>query len=324
MDSFWFSLDRPFFVLAPMEDVTDTVFRHMVARCAKPDVWFTEFTSCDGLLSRGHDAVASRLTYSSDEHPIVAQIWGNNPDSFYAATKELASLGFDGIDINMGCPVRDVVGDGCGASLIRTPEVAKAIIAATKQGISQSGKDIALSVKTRIGYGLIETASWVRFLLEQGIDALTIHGRTAKEKSKVPAHWDEIAKAVMIRNTLRVNSVIIGNGDVKNVQDGLVKVRDYGVDGIMIGRGIFTDMWAFDRREDKHIPTKRELLSLMDTHIRLFSQTWGDAKPFETLRKFFKIYINGFLGASEMRDQAMKLQTKEEAYDFIEELKHNV
>ena len=318
MKSFWHILPKPFFVLAPMEDVTDTVFRQMVAQCARPDVFFTEFANCDGLQSIGRPHVAHRLVYSEDERPIVAQVWGIHPDTFEKTAREVVELGFDGIDINMGCPQRAVIGHGACSALIKTPSLAKEIIDATKRGVN--GK-IPVSVKTRIGYSKITTEEWILFLLSCGIDALTVHGRTVSEMSRVPCHWDEIGKAVELRNSISPGTVIIGNGDVQHVADGLQKMSVTGVDGVMIGRGIFEDMWAFDKIVPKKQHAPLEYIRLMKEHVQLFEKTWGNTKHYPILKKFYKIYVRGFDGASDWRARCMNTQSYEEIYPIIDEIK---
>jgi nifR3 family TIM-barrel protein len=316
MGSFFLSLPKPFLALAPMEDVTDTVFRQMVSSCAKPDVFFTEFTNADGLLSKGQEIVSQRLQYSEGEHPIVAQLWGKHPDSFYKAAQLVVDLGFDGVDINFGCPQRSVVKSGCGAALIDQPSLVKEIIMAVKHGIKDSKKQIPVSVKTRIGYKSISD-SWIPFLLEQQLDALTIHGRTAVQMSESPVYWDHIARAVTSRNKLKVKTYIIGNGDVVNAGEAMQKCQQYSLDGIMIGRGIFHDLWAFDRSEEKHNPTTQELVHLLMTHIKLFDTTWGKTKN-AIVKKFFRVYIHGFDGASELRDTLAHTESAKEAVSLLE------
>jgi nifR3 family TIM-barrel protein len=297
------SLPQPFFVLAPMEDVTDTVFRRVVARCAKPDFFVTEFTNADGLWSRGADEVAMRLRYTEEERPIVAQIWGRDPEIFYKTAQKLVEMGFDGIDVNFGCPERSVMQHACGAALIEEPELAAKIIGETIRG---AGK-LPVSVKTRIGVGKIVTEEWAKALLATGIAALAVHGRTAREMSKVPAHWDEIGKVVRVRDGMGGATKIIGNGDVKSRADGLDKAKEFGVDGIMIGRGIFDNPWIFS--VDEHQPTREELLKLMLFHLDLFEKEWGERKPFVVLKKYFKIYIRDFAGASALRVELMMTKT---------------
>jgi tRNA-dihydrouridine synthase len=324
MKNIWKELPKPIFALAPMEDVTDTVFRQIVASCAKPDIFFTEFMNCDGFMSEGRDAVSQRLKITVSEHPIIAQLWGSKPENFLEVAKVIVSLGFDGVDINMGCPQKHVVKNGACAALIKNPPLAKEIIEATKDGVA--GR-IPVSVKTRIGYKTIETESWISFLLSLDLDALIIHARTAREMSKVPAHWDEIGKAVVLRNSLKKTTVILGNGDVKNYPEAKEKCNQYKVDGVMIGRGVFDNPWCFDKSVHPHQPITGELLTLMRKHVQLFEKTWGPGKTclpagrnFAILKKFFKVYIRGFDDASDYRVRAMAATTPEEVYSLLDAL----
>jgi nifR3 family TIM-barrel protein len=320
MKNVWKELSKPILALAPMEDVSDSVFRQIIASCAKPDIFFTEFMSCDGFLSAGHDQVAKRLTFDSSEHPVIAQIWGYNPQHFYATAKILPTLGFDGIDINMGCPQKNVVKDGACAALITNQSLAKEIIQAVKDGVQASGVPIPVSVKTRIGYKTIDTEKWISFLLSCGLDALIVHGRTAKEMSKVPAHWDEIEKAVRIKDCMSADTVILGNGDVPDAENAVMKCAQYGTDGAMIGRGVFDNPWAFDRSPEPHIPAADELLLLCKKHLQLHEKIWGKKKNYETLKKFFKMYIRGFDRASEFRIRAMNTTRPDEMYTLLDEI----
>ncbi len=320
MQSIWNSLPKPFFVLAPLEGVTDTVFRRIVGSCARPDVFFTEFTSSDGFCSVGRDSVMENFRYTPEEQPLIAQIWGKNPEHMYETAVELSGMGFAGIDINMGCPDRTVMKNECGAAMINTPLVAGAVIAAVKRGAGT----LPVSVKTRIGVKKIITDEWISFILDQNIAALTVHGRTAAEMSKVPAHWDEIARAVSIRDKKGLATKIIGNGDVKDVQDGLAKVAAFGVDGVMIGRGIFNNLWCFDKSETPHLATTGELFSVMEQHIKMFDAEWGNRKSYALLKKFFKIYITGFGGASEARQRFMETANASEALSLLGQLSHPV
>lgn len=312
MNNIWDKLKKPFFALAPMENVTDTVFRRIVARCGRPDVFFTEFTSTDGLCSKGYARVRKHLEFTEEERPIIAQIWGNKPENFLQVAKMVAEMGFDGIDINMGCPVRKVVSRGSCSGLILTPDLAKEIIIATKEGAG----DLPVSVKTRIGYREIETEKWIGFLLEQPIAALTIHGRTVKEMSKVPAHWDEIGKAVSLRNQMKKDVLVIGNGDVVSYKDGMEKCERYKVDGVMVGRGIFNNLWIF-RDIDPETIGVEEKMRLMIDHISLFDEVWGKDRPFDVMKKFFKVYVSGFPNASEVRSEMMQLGSAREAIAYI-------
>ncbi len=303
MKSFWQDLPRPILALAPMEDVTDTVFRRIVAAAARPTVFFTEFTSVDGLFSRGREEVIHRFDYTPGEHPIVAQIWGNTPELFYKAAKLIADMKFDGVDINAGCPQKSVTSRGGGACLIQDPPLMKEIISATKEG------GIPVSVKTRLGYKKISD-DWIQFLLEQNLDALIIHGRTVSELSKVPAHWDEIGKAVALKNHMKKDTIMIGNGDVADYADAREKCKTYGTDGAMIGRGIFHNLWAFDRNGITHMDDHKELFRMMRKHMALFEKT---GRNFAILKKFFKIYVQGFPHASEVRERLMETNSPEEA-----------
>lgn len=286
---------RPFFILAPMDDVTDTVFRQIIASIAPPDVFFTEFVSADGLCSQGAEKMISRLRHLESERPLVAQIWGVEVENYYTAAKMISKMGFSGIDINMGCPDSKVIKKGACSALIKNQRLAGEVIQAVKEG----APNLPISVKTRIGFRNIETGEWITFLLQQDLDALTIHGRTVSEMSKVPAHWDEIKKAVEIRDRMGIKTLIIGNGDVKTRAEGLKKVKDFKVDGVMIGRGIFQDPWVF--AENIHLISQKEKMRTLLKHARLFENTWGSSKNFATLRKFFKAYVSSFNGASNLR-----------------------
>lgn len=321
MKNIWQELKIPFLVLAPLEGVTDTVFRRIVASCARPDVFFTEFTSSDGFCSVGRDRVAESFRFTKEEQPLIAQIWGSNPDTMYKTAKELSSMGFSGIDINMGCPDRAVVKNGSGAALIKNPDLAKILIDAVRRGAGSASRRMPISVKTRIGFNKIVTDEWFLFLLNLGLDAISIHCRTAKELSKGPAHWDQIRKIVDMRNRMGSKTKIIGNGDVKDAKDAMNKYTLYGADGIMMGRAVFTNMWAFDRKEVPHQPTTMELLDLMERHVRMFTAEWGTKKNYAILKKFFKIYITGFKGASEVRDRCMKTNSAEEVLQILQELR---
>ncbi len=303
MKNIWQQLSqakRPFFVLAPLDDVTDTVFRQVVLKAGRPDLMMTEFISADAYARGGVEIVESKLRFAPDEQPVIAQIWGKEPAHYESLAREVAKRGFVGIDINMGCPEKNIVRQGCCSGLIRTPEKAAEIIAATKQGAGQ----LPVSVKTRLGFDRVITEEWLGFLIEQNLSALTIHGRTAKEMSKVPARWDEIAKAVVLRDRLASQTVIIGNGDVESRAHGHQLAKASRVDGVMVGRGIFQDIFIFaDERQQYDLCNRLELLLY---HLDLHERTWADTKRFIPLRKFFKIYVNGFDGAAKLRAQLME------------------
>lgn len=316
MKSFWQDLEKPIMILAPMEDVTDTVFRRIVATCGRPDVFFTEFTSVDGLFSKGYEYVSKRLEFTPDEYPIIAQIWGAKPENYFKAARLLRKMGFDGIDINMGCPEKRVIKQGMCAALIENRSLAKEIIQATKDGAG----DLPVSVKTRLGVNTPVTEDWTGFLLEQGIEALSVHGRTIKEMSEVPVHWDEIEKVVKLRDSMKVPTLVIGNGDVLSREDALQKVSDYGVDGIMIGRGIFHDPWLFNKDHFGEAITFSEKLAKLEEHIRLYENTWKNKKPFAVLKKFVKCYISGHPGSGEIRADLMTSMSYDEILLKIEKV----
>lgn len=315
LHSIWAELKKPFFVLAPLDDVSDTVFRQVVARAAKPDLFFTEFTNVDGYFSPGQDSVGRKLRWDSNvEQPLIAQIWGKNPENYYKMAEELTKKGFAGIDINMGCPEKSVVKSGNGAGIIGDYERAENIIKAVQEG--SAGK-LPVSVKTRIGINTIITEEWASFLLRQGLAALTIHGRTAREMSKVPAHWDEIDKVVKLRDELAPETKIIGNGDVLSREQGLELAKQWGVDGIMIGRGIFQNIHVFETEPKEH--SAEELIDILVYHLELHERIWAGQKHFEPLKKFFKIYVNGFANASAMRAELMNCKGYTEAHGVIED-----
>lgn len=306
---------KPFFVLAPMDDVTDTVFRQIVAEHAPADLMMTEFANADGYCSEGKPAIMKRLLLNKKEGPVVAQIWGIDPKNYYTMAKDLAELGFAGVDINMGCPIKDMIKKGACSAMIQNPTLANEVIAATKEGAN--GK-IPVSVKTRIGFNKIDTQSWIGNLLEQKLDALIVHGRTRKEMSKVPAHWDEVKKAVELRDLVAPETVMIGNGDVLNRSQGEELAEQTGADGIMIGRGIFHNLFVFEENPKKHEP--KEFFEIMIEHISLYEKQWGSERSYEPLKKFYKVYINGFDGASSIRAELMNTKNTAEAKKFVEDL----
>lgn len=324
MKNFWQKLKKPFSVLAPMEDVTDSVFRQIILNCGRPDVFFTEFTNTDGLMSKGRDKIIRRLQFKENEHPIVAQLWGNNPENYTKSAKLIVEMGFDGIDINMGCPVRKVVKRGECSGLIQNKNLAKEIILATIEGAA----GIPVSVKTRMGYRFIETEEWVEFLLKLEIQALTLHGRLAKDMSKFPANWEEIGKAAKIRDRMfegkTEKPVIIGNGDISSLDDLKNKAIKYRIDGGMIGRGIFKDPFIFNPNKSIMDLTIQERLELLLSHNELFEQTWGETRFFAILKKFYKIYISDFEGSVEMRNLLMRCESIKEVNQEVNSILANL
>jgi nifR3 family TIM-barrel protein len=316
-------MKTPLYALAPMEDVTDTVFREIILSVSsneKLHLLFTEFTSVDGLIHpEGREVVSQRLFVSQEERKllleknvkIIAQLWGSEPDKFYQAARILQEdYNFDGIDINMGCPVKKIVNQGGCSALILQPERAREIIQAVKEGAG-----IPVSVKTRIGFNSVDTEAWIENLLSAEPSAITVHGRTQKMQSEGLADWNEIAKAVNLRSRLGSTAKIIGNGDITSIQDAEEKVRLYGVDGVMIGRGIFSNPWLFSENPDEK--TLDEKIKQLLNHTNRFAEVWGERKNFAILRRFFKIYLSGFAGASSLRNEAMKAKNHDEILNLM-------
>lgn len=313
MKNFWKDLPKPFFVLAPMEAVTDIVFRHVVAKAGRPDVFFTEFVNTASFCSpKGEHSTRSRLNFSDGEKPIVAQIWGKNPEHFKIMAKNLALRGFTGIDINMGCPDKSVVSGGCGSGLIRTPELAAQIITATKTC------GLPVSAKTRLGDKSIdEWREWIGFLLKQDLANLTIHLRTRKEMTKVTAHYELIPEIIKLRNKTAPDTLITINGDINDRQEGIKLAKKYGVDGIMIGRGVFNNPFAFEKSKKQHaLDDSIKLLHFqLDLHDKY--DTKLDPRKFDPLKHFFKIYIRDFAGASELRNKLMQTHSTKEVRELL-------
>lgn len=301
-ENFWKTLPKPIMLLAPMADVTDAAFRELIVKYGKPDVMCTEFVSADGLNSPGRDNLLIDLRYNKAEQPIIAQIFGSKPDSVFEASKLIKKLGFDGIDINMGCPDKSICKQGCGAAMIKTPDIARACIRAAIEG-----GGLPVSVKTRLGYSKKEEIEkFLPELLKEDLVAVIIHGRTKKEMSKVPSDWSWIKRAVEIRDELGSEVLIIGNGDVFNLEQAKQKVKETGCDGVMIGRGIFGNPWLFNKeRKFEDIPLK-EKLEVAIEHTKLFEKYFKDIKSFAIMKKHFKAYINGFDGAKELRMKLME------------------
>lgn len=318
-ENFWNELPRPFFILAPMEDVTDIVFRHVVSEAARPDVFFTEFTNTESFCHpEGIHSVRGRLTFSEDEQPMVAHIWGDKPEQFKEMSFGLADMGFKGIDLNMGCPVANVAKKGKGSGLILRPERAAEIIQAAKGG------GLPVSVKTRLGYYNIEEwKEWLRHVFKQDIANLSIHLRTRKEMSKVDAHWELIEAIKEMRDEVAPQTLLTINGDIPDRQKGIELATKYGIDGVMIGRGIFHNPFAFEKEPREH--TSKELLDLFRLHLELFEKYSNEeTQQFKSLRRFFKIYVRGIRGASELRHQLMSTETVDEARALLDDFEANM
>ncbi len=307
IDNFWRDLPRPFFILAPMEDVTDVVFRHVVSAAARPDVFFTEFTNTDSYCHpEGIQSVRGRLTFTEDEQPIVAHIWGDKPEYFRQMSIGMARQGFKGVDINMGCPVHNVAKKGKGCGLIHRPEVAADIVQAAKAG------GLPVSVKTRLGYTDVdEWRDWLTHILKQDIVNLSIHLRTKKEMSDVDAHWELIPEIKKLRDEVAPDTLLTINGDIPDRQTGLKLAHQYGVDGVMIGRGIFKNPFAFEKQPKDH--SSEELLDLLRLHLD-FHDKYSKLEPrqIKPLRRFFKVYVRGIPGAGELRNQLMSTESTDE------------
>lgn len=317
MKNFWDTLPKPFFVLAPMADVTDVAFRRLIAEFGKPDVMWTEFVSADGLAfapEEGRKKLLKDLEYIEEERPIVAQLFTSNPKTMENAATLCKELGFDGIDINMGCPDRSIEKQGAGAAHIKDPKRAQEVIHAAKNG----GGGLPVSVKTRLGYNKDELDTWLPHLFEAEPVAVTIHARTRKEMSKVPARWDRVAHAVALRNTLAPHIRILGNGDLADLKDAEQKVRESGADGAMLGRAIFGNPWRFSRTVSKDEVPLEEQLRVMIRHTKLFVELLPH-KNFAVMKKHFKAYVQGFSGASDLRQQLMETNTPEEVESIVED-----
>ena len=373
-------LPKPFFVLAPMDDVTDTVFRQMVASSAPPDLFFTEFVNVDGLMSEGRAHLLKKLRFAPTEGKLVVQLWGLKPENFRAVAEQIADgtfhkelglplcpvhhslsgstfsrrsteevvqkvprlstgdeksaaakqtisvsnsagkqdgrcvCGIAGVDLNMGCPAKSEVKSGACSALIKNRPLAKEIIDATREGLA--GR-LPLSVKTRVGFSEVEM-SWIEFLLQQDLDMLTVHGRTRKQMSKVPADWKLIGQARELRDQLGVKTLIVGNGDVMSREQGEALAKKYNLDGIMIGRGVFHDPYVFAKNSIWEDCPREDRIALFQRHVELFAATWKEGeRPVMTLNKFCKIYIQGFDGAVKLREKLMNAGSTDELMSIL-------
>lgn len=323
MKNFWTSLPKPFFIQAPMEDVTDAAFRRLIAGYSSPllpRVMYTEFTSADGLLlanEEGQRKLRRKLLFSDIERPVVAQLFTSSPESMEAAARLCAELGFDGFDINMGCPDRAVEKSGCGAALIKTPALARELIRAAKRGFGGP-----VSVKTRIGYNTDELDTWLPELLAEEPAVVILHARTRKEMSDVPAHWDRVKRGVEIRDSLGSSVLIVGNGDVQDINDARAKAAETGCDGVMLGRAVFGNPWLF--AEPGASATPEERMKALLEHLELFGELLGETTNYATMKKHFKAYISGWDGAKELRVQLMETQDISEAQALLARTKVSV
>ncbi len=327
--NFWNDLED-FFCLAPMEDVTDTVFREMVINNSDDHslkVLFTEFLSTDGFCHEiGRSKVIHRLKVNQSEEKLlrkkgiklVAQIWGTDPEKFEKTAEYISKTGqFDGIDINMGCPQKNIIKKGACSALILNPDLAKEIIIATS-----NATHLPVSVKTRVGFKQLDTLNWTAQLLNTPISALTIHGRTQKQMSEGKADWNEIQKVSKLRDEINPQVKIIGNGDVHSVSEGKINMQEFECNGVMVGRGVFSDFWMF--ANSKESIGIEEKLEAMIQHASLFNETWEHKKPWVILRRFFKIYTSNLPQAAKLRDMVMRTNNYQELMDAIQTYKHQV
>jgi tRNA-dihydrouridine synthase len=358
MKNFWQKLPNHFLAVAPMADVTDAAFRRMIAKYSKhqrsggtvggPDVMWTEFVSADGLVrapEAGKKKLMADLLYDETERPIVAQLFTRHPEHMEQIAQLCLELGFDGVDINMGCPAGAIIDQGCGAAMIRTPEVAREVIRAAKRGAKSDAGGIPVSVKTRLGYNTDQVEDWIPVILSEQPAALTIHARTRKDMSKVPARWERLTRVVELRDELSPETKIIGNGDVLSADDGRKKASLFGVDGAMVGRALFGNPWFFhpqirvpfsmkalpthgvdreslleeDVRQDGFIyVTREERLQALVEHSRLFVELLPH-KNFSVMKKHYKAYVSGWPGAADLRHLLMLADSVDEVAQIVDE-----
>ena len=310
-ENFWHKLPKPIIALAPLSGVTDCAFRELIATIGKPDILYTEFTSCDGLCSRGKEKLLPDLKFTEKQRPIIAQIFGSKPENFYKTALLCQELGFDGIDINTGCPDKNVEKQGAGASLIKNHSLMKEIISATKEGAGQ----LPISIKTRTGYDKDDLDEWLPVLIESKVVSVTIHCRTRREMSKVPADWSKIRKAVKIAEGS--NCLILGNGDVKNLEHGIQLCKETGADGVMFGRAIFGNPWLFHKGEIKKNLSLKVILETLLEHCFLFDEFFQGKKNFSILKKHFVSYVTNFPQASKLRNALVHTECIEDVKKII-------
>jgi len=304
-------LKTPIVCLSPMEDVTDTVYRQIVMSLGRPDLFYTEFVNVEGLNSKGREKVIHRLQYEEGEKPIIAQLWGIKPENFQYGAKLVKEMGFDGVDINMGCSVKNVIKNNAGSGLMNADkQLVSDIIEATKEG----AQGLPVSVKTRLGFEYPDIERWLGFLLEQNLDVLTVHMRTAKGDSAINANWDYTDEIVKLRDEKNPSTLLFGNGDIKSVSQGSQYCKKFGIDGFMIGRQAIYNPWIFSERENI---SKEERFSVFKDHLELFDKTWGNEKNFHSLKKFFKAYIGNFEGANELRSRLMDCTNRKEVLERV-------
>ena len=337
---FWEKLKRPVVGLSPMDGITDAAFRFITAKYGRPSVIFTEFVSVSGIC-HGALRLMEDFKYNEIERPIVAQVFGSDPDSFYKTAFVVAALGFDGLDINMGCPDKSVAGkQGAGAALILKPNLAIEIIRAARCGLEDYAKgrdlgDIGLpeavisyvesingpadrqrsvlpvSVKTRSGFDKELAEAWTAELLKAAPAVISIHGRTLKQMYTGLSDWEAIGRAVQVARGS--GTLILGNGDIQNLTEAREKINRYGVDGVLIGRAALGNPWIF---RDGSKPTVAEKLMVLLEQARYFTEELR-GKPFESLRKSFSWYCRGFAGAANLRNRLVRSGSYQEAAEAV-------
>ena len=362
--NFWLNLPRPIIGLSPMDGVTDACFRSVIAQQGKSDVSFTEFTHVHDVC-HGPELHLETLLYSERERPIVAQLYGKDPALFYLAAQAVCELGFDGLDINMGCPSKSVASSGSGAGLIRTPELARTIMQAAKRGIEdwaggqtleQAGfksarvamfdrlnqrrgkagpiprRQLPLSVKTRIGYDSVTVEGWVEELLREQPAVLSLHGRTLQQMYRGTADWSAIARAAaLVKGT---GTLLLGNGDIQSLDDIAGRVRETGVDGVLVGRGVLGAPWFFRSKEQARLRARgatdtdvgrdpdavslNERFALLVDHAQQFQTLVGE-KQFYRMRKHLGWYCKGFPHAASLRAQMVRVSSVEELRALLAE-----
>ncbi len=333
----------PIIALSPMDGVTDFACRAITAKYGRPDVMFTEFTTTVGMFC-APEKVLRDFEYSEIERPVVAQVYGNHPDDFYKAAHVVCELGFDGIDINMGCPAKQVTQKNCGAALIRVPDLALAIIRATRAAVQdwangQTLEDLKIkesviavvrnmnrrrtgnetpsarrvipySIKTRLGFDSIVIESWVETLLSESPAAISIHGRTLKQMYRGESRWNEIAKAVPLAHG--TGTLILGNGDLSSLAEAKQRIEETGVDGVLIGRASMGNPWIFKGRE----ATVQERISVALEHARYFVDHRGE-RDFQSVRKHLVGYLKGFPDAAQTRVKALNALSYRQLEDVL-------
>jgi nifR3 family TIM-barrel protein len=357
-NTFWQTLPRPILALSPMDGVTDQPYRHLQKKYGPPMLIYTEFTSAEGLcLSQGR--LLRDLVYDETQRPIIAQIFGKRPEFFYQAAIIVCELGFDGVDINMGCPAKTVTQGGSGAGLIRTPLLAQEIVRATQQGVRdwangatvddcqhlpkrvaaqirarhatlppayQQRRPIPVSVKTRVGYETPIIDEWLPYLLEVAPVAIGIHGRTLEQGYTGEASWEEIGRGVDLARGSGI--LILGNGDIQSLAHAQQRVRNYGVDGVLVGRATYGNPFFFNAQHpplsDENAPEPaliNQLAAIMVEHAQLYERTYQHYEKyfFSPMRKHLGWYARHMHGGKRLRIPLMQTNTPEQVAAILTE-----